>query len=275
MSKKRMKVRPSGLRDASAEGGKNTGRAIKGSGGGDFQEWLRTPTGLGIAIAALIVIVGLVYVLTNTASVNSLLGGGPTATPVAPTAAVVANECGPATGKALSDVPAAQRNDYYKSAPPMTIDVNKKYQALICTSKGMLTADLDAQNAPQTVNNFVFLARQGFYDGLTFHRVVNQPDFEIIQGGDPLGSGTGGSGYTVPAEIKLQHTAGALAMARQGDDVNPARASSGSQFYVGIIPLPSLDIGGYTVFGYVTQGLDVAKQIVVGDLITAIDIKEQ
>jgi cyclophilin family peptidyl-prolyl cis-trans isomerase len=122
---------------------------------------------------------------------------------------------------------------------------------------GTFTVTLDHTAAPKTVENFVKLANSNFYNGLKFHRVV--PNF-VIQGGDPKGDGTGGPGYTIPAEIKLKHTIGAIAMARTGDDVNPSRASSGSQFYVTLQALPSLD-GQYTVFGYVTAGMDVVQKI--------------
>ncbi|NLE99717.1 MAG: peptidylprolyl isomerase [Anaerolineales bacterium] len=153
----------------------------------------------------------------------------------------------------------------------MAIDTSKSYEATIVTDKGDIVVNLDAAAAPQTVNNFVFLARQGFYDKLTFHRV--EPDF-VIQGGDPLGTGVGGPGYTVPAEISLTHGEGAIAMARQGDEANPERASSGSQFYIALEPLPTLD-GAYTVFGQVVEGMDVVRSISVGDVIQTIEIVER
>jgi cyclophilin family peptidyl-prolyl cis-trans isomerase len=171
----------------------------------------------------------------------------------------------------LAAVPAAQRANYFKTPPPMTIDAKKTYVATITTSKGNIVVSLDANAAPQTVNNFVFLANQGFYDGLTFHRV--EPGF-VIQGGDPLGSGGGGPGYTVPAEIKLPHVEGAIAMARTSDQVNPKRESSGCQFYITLAPTPFLD-GAYTAFGKVTQGMDVVKKIAKGDVIQQIAISGQ
>jgi cyclophilin family peptidyl-prolyl cis-trans isomerase len=158
----------------------------------------------------------------------------------------------------------------YSAPPAMQIDPGKTYTATISTAKGDIVVALDAQAAPQTVNNFVFLARQGFYDGLTFHRV--EPGF-VIQGGDPLGLGSGGPGYTVPAEIGLPHVEGAIAMARKADQVNPTRASSGSQFYITLAPQPGLD-GGYTVFGHVVEGMDVVRAIAVGDKIVKITITE-
>jgi protein-export membrane protein SecD len=162
----------------------------------------------------------------------------------------------------------ADRNNMYDEPPAMTIDPTQGYTATIATEKGNIVAQLNTEAAPQTINNFVFLAEQGFYDGLTFHRV--EPGF-VIQGGDPMGTGSGGPGYTVPAEIGLEHVEGALAMARRGDDVNPERASSGSQFYITLAPTPHLD-GAYTVFGQVVEGMDVVQSISKGDVIEEITI---
>ena len=163
-----------------------------------------------------------------------------------------------------------QRNEMYKSAPAMTIDVNKSYVATIKTAKGSIVAELYPKDAPQHVNNFVFLARDGFFNNLTFHRVV--AGF-VIQGGDPLGTGVGGPGYNIPPEIKAKHTNGALAMARQG---GPAETtpSSGSQFYITLAPQPGLD-SQYTVFGQVTSGLDVVAKIAVGDVIQSVTVEEK
>jgi cyclophilin family peptidyl-prolyl cis-trans isomerase len=174
------------------------------------------------------------------------------------------------TGAAAA-IPPEQRNNMYKSAPAMTIDQNKTYRATIQTAKGNIVADLFPKDAPQTVNNFVFLARQGFYDNLTFHRV--EPGF-VIQGGDPLGNGTGGPGYTIPPEIGLKHSKGALAMARRG---GPAATtpSSGSQFYITLEAQPGLD-GQYTVFGQTTpDSMSVVDQIQIGDVIKTISIEEK
>ncbi len=134
-------------------------------------------------------------------------------------------------------------------------------------------AELYAESAPLSVNNFVVLANLGYYDGLTFHRVVNDPQPFVIQGGDPLGSGQGGPGYTVPAEIGIPHLKGALAYARLPDQVNPTQASSGSQFYITLDATPFLD-GGYTVFGQVIEGMEIAESIAQGDLIESISISE-
>jgi len=165
----------------------------------------------------------------------------------------------------------ADRNDMYSAMPEMQIDPGKTYVATISTAKGDIIVQLDASAAPLTVNNFVFLSEQGFYDGLTFHRV--EPGF-VIQGGDPTGTGAGGPGYTVPAEIQLPHVEGAIAMARRGDQVNPDRASSGSQFYITLAPTPFLD-EGYTAFGHVIEGMEVVQSIAIGDVIEKITITEE
>ena len=151
---------------------------------------------------------------------------------------------------APTGTPAPARS--YTAPPPMTIDPNKTYKATVKTNKGDFTMDLYAKDAPQTVNSFVFLANNHFYDGLNFHRVV--PDF-VIQGGDPKGDGTGGPGYTLPDEINShKNDPGAVAMANAGP------GTDGSQFFVDLTQQPNLD-GKYTVFGQVTSGLDVVKQI--------------
>ncbi|MBI1847107.1 MAG: peptidylprolyl isomerase [Candidatus Rokubacteria bacterium] len=131
-------------------------------------------------------------------------------------------------------------------------------------SGGEIRIEFYPQDAPKTVENFVTLARKGFYDGLTFHRVV--PDF-VVQGGDPKGNGTGGPGYTIPAEFnKQKHLCGSLAMARrQHPD------SAGSQFYICYGPTPHLD-GQYTVFGTVTSGMEHVDRIKQGDRMTTVAI---
>ena len=151
------------------------------------------------------------------------------------------------------------------------VSADKKYWGLIKTDKGNIKVELFADKAPLGVTNFIQLAKGGFYDGLTFHRVV--PNF-VIQGGDPAGNGTGGPGYTVPAEIGPEHKKGALAWARTGDEVNPERRSSGSQFYITLEATPFLD-GGYSVFGQTVEGMDVVEKIQVGDKIQGIEIIEE
>lgn len=150
-----------------------------------------------------------------------------------------------------------------------TVDATKKYTAVIKSTKGDIILELYPKAAPLSVSNFKQLADAGFYNGLTFHRVV--PGF-VIQGGDPQGTGSGGPGYTVPAEIGLPHKKGALAWARTGDQINPERRSSGSQFYITLEPTPMLD-GQYTVFGQAISGLDVVDMIKIGDKIESVTVK--
>jgi peptidyl-prolyl cis-trans isomerase B (cyclophilin B) len=153
----------------------------------------------------------------------------------------------------------------YNSPTPMTIDVNKKYTALIKTARGDLTIELYPQDAPVTVNNFVTLARKGFYNGLTFHRII--PGF-MAQGGDPSGNGTGGPGYKFQDEFSTRtHQAGSLSMANSGPNTN------GSQFFICYAPQPHLN-GKHTVFGQLTQGMDVLKQLVNGDKMNEVVITE-
>jgi len=133
----------------------------------------------------------------------------------------------------------------------MQIDKNKKYTATIDTSQGTMKADLFAADAPLTVNNFVFLARQGYYDGVTFHRVINN---FMVQTGDPTGTGTGGPGYRFNDEpVTRNYDRGTLAMANAGPNTN------GSQFFIvhKDYPLPK----NYTIFGKVTDGLDTLDKI--------------
>jgi len=173
------------------------------------------------------------------------------------------------TSTGVKDVSPQDRLDYYKAKPEMVIDPSHSYRAIIKTSKGDIVVSLDAANAPEHVNNFVYLSLDGFYDGLTFHRV--EPSF-VIQGGDPLGTGNGGPGYTVPGEFSLPHVKGALAMARLPDQVNPDRESSGSQFYITLEATPFLD-SQYSAFGVVEAGMDVVNSIEIGDIIETIVIE--
>jgi cyclophilin family peptidyl-prolyl cis-trans isomerase len=188
--------------------------------------------------------------------------------PVSGTVPVSATVPAPVEGqRPLAQIPPAERNDRFSGPAAKYTKDNTNYVATIVTDKGNIVAEL-YPDAVEGVNNFVTLAEDGFYDGLTFHRV--EPGF-VIQGGDPLGQGNGGPGYTIPAEIKHEHLKGALAWARTGDEVNPERASSGSQFYITLAETPFLD-GAYSVFGQVTEGMDVAEKIAVGDKIQRIDI---
>jgi cyclophilin family peptidyl-prolyl cis-trans isomerase len=147
----------------------------------------------------------------------------------------------------------------WSSPPPMTIDTGRHYTATIETEKGNIVLDLDPSLAPMTVNNFVFLANQHFYDGLRWHRVV--PGF-VIQGGDPTGTGAGGPGYKFADELPKSasvYTAGCVAMANSGPNTN------GSQFFICIADDTQKLQPLYSYFGHVTQGLDVAKQITTAD----------
>ena len=157
---------------------------------------------------------------------------------------------------------------FNEPAKAIEFEQAKTYTAVIHTSKGDVSCELNFKQAPLSVTNFIQLAQGGFYNGLTFHRVV--PNF-VVQGGDPEGTGRGGPGYTVPAEIKLPHEKGALAWARLSDNMNPQKRSSGSQFYIALEKIPYLD-GEYTVFGQTTSGMDVVKKIEQGDVIKSIDI---
>jgi peptidyl-prolyl cis-trans isomerase B (cyclophilin B) len=153
------------------------------------------------------------------------------------------------------------------TAPPdFQIDDTKLYRVTIDTARGPIVMELDPQLAPNSVNNLVALARQGYYDGLTFHRVV--PEF-VIQGGCPEGTGRGGPGYKFADEpVKGEYTLGAVAMANAGPDTN------GSQFFVCIDDCTSKLAKSYNLLGYVTEGMDVAKDVSVGDVMRTVTIEE-
>jgi peptidyl-prolyl cis-trans isomerase B (cyclophilin B) len=154
------------------------------------------------------------------------------------------------------------------SAPPEhEIDNAKTYRAILDTDRGRMILDLDPELAPNTVNNFVALARQGYYDGLTFHRVV--PEF-VIQGGCPQGTGSGGPGYRFDDEpVQGEYTLGAVAMANAGPHTN------GSQFFVCIDDCTAKLAKSYNLFGYVADGIEVAQAVQVGDVIRSVTIEEQ
>jgi peptidyl-prolyl cis-trans isomerase B (cyclophilin B) len=155
----------------------------------------------------------------------------------------------------------------WENPPEMQIDVEKSYTATLETDKGAIQLELQPKDAPITVNNFVFLAREGFYDGLTFHRVIG--DF-MIQGGDPTGSGSGGPGYKFEDETKdnpLTHETGVISMANAGPNTN------GSQFFITHSPQSHLN-GRHTVFGKVTDGQDVVDAVEQGDAIKKVEITE-
>jgi peptidylprolyl isomerase len=205
-----------------------------------------------------------------------------TTTPAATTPGDVAT--GPATQPANCPDPTGTAPEVqmksYPAAPTMTIDPSKTYTATLKTVRGDVTINLRPDLAPQHVNSFVFLARDGFYDGVTFHRVL--PGF-VAQAGDPTGTGSGGPGYNLPAEFSDPSVAkferGTLGMARAGSP-----DSAGSQWFINYAATPNLD-GQYTIFGEVTAGMEVVDCITprdpsanpnapAGDAIITVEIAE-
>ena len=155
----------------------------------------------------------------------------------------------------------------WDNPPEMLIDPQGTYQAVIETDRGTIEIVFYPEHAPMTVNNFVFLAKEGFYDGVSFHRVIN--DF-MTQGGDPTGTGRGGAGYRFEDEVEgnpLKHETGSLSMANAGPNTN------GSQFFITHSPQPHLD-GKHTVFGKVTMGQGVVNSIKQGDTMIKVEIIE-
>lgn len=148
----------------------------------------------------------------------------------------------------------------WESPPAMVIDPEKTYQVALQTNRGDILLELYPEHAPKTVNNFVFLTKEGFYDGVSFHRVI---DNFVIQGGDPTGTGRGGPGYRFEDELEgnpLKHDSRVISMANAGPDTN------GSQFFITHSPQPHLD-GKHTVFGKVVEGEPVVDRIQQGDVI--------
>ena len=156
----------------------------------------------------------------------------------------------------------------YSAPPAMSIDTNRGYTATFDTSRGRIVCELFPNDAPNTVNNFVFLAREGFYNGTKFHRVIEN---FMIQGGDPTGTGRGGPGYKFEDELKnnpRQHQVGSLSMANAGPNTN------GSQFFITHIATDWLN-GKHTVFGQVTSGQDVVNSVQQGDTLNSVTIEEK
>lgn len=165
---------------------------------------------------------------------------------------LVVISCG---GKAPEPAPEAKPKSY-SSPPPMTIDTGKQYTATIETEKGNMVVELFASDVPVTVNNFVFLAQEGFYDGSTFHRVI--PRF-MAQGGDPTGTGMGTAGYRFDDEFTgHKHEAGTLSMANSGPNTNSA------QFFITLAPQHGLD-NKHSVFGQLIEGMDVLESLTPRD----------
>jgi len=155
----------------------------------------------------------------------------------------------------------------WDSPPAMQIDLQKTYRVTIETSRGDMELELYPEYAPKTVNNFVFLAQEGFYNGMVFHRVIN--DF-MIQGGDPTGTGSGGPGYKFEDEVAenpLRHETGVISMANAGPNTN------GSQFFITHSPQPHLD-GMHTVFGKVVEGQEIINAIQQGDRMVKVIVSD-
>ena len=222
---------------------------------------------LKFIVASFLAAIGLTACVLQTPSPE------PTVEPEAPTVAPTVAPTLPlastsSSSQSANSAPAKQMVDaggtlipQYFNAPPVTIDPAAKYSATIRTSMGNLEVELFAERSPITVNNFIFLANDGFYDGIIFHRVI--PNF-MIQGGDPTGTGMGGPGYKFKDELAASlifDEPGKLAMANSGPNTN------GSQFFVTTVPTPHLN-GGHTIFGRITQGQEVADAISLADTVT-------
>ena len=171
------------------------------------------------------------------------------------------------TDQTPSSSPAADATPKtYSERPPVTISKDKKYTAVVETSKGTFRIELRPDLALETVNSFVFLAREGFFDGVTFHRVIrgvaSRPDF-VAQTGDPTGTGSGGPGYSLPAEFSDEpYVRGTVGMARRGDDIN----SAGSQWFVTYTDQYQSALNSqYTVFGKVTEGMEIVDTLTPRD----------
>jgi peptidylprolyl isomerase len=167
------------------------------------------------------------------------------------------NDAPEACGRAAPDQATGGDVKKYDGPPAMTIDTSKSYIATIKMDIGDIKVELYAKDAPCHVNSFVFLSRDGYFDGVGFHRVL--PGF-VAQAGDPTGTGSGGPGYTIPLEVNShKHVDGALGMARTNDP-----NSAGSQWFLDYGPQPALD-AGYTVFGQIVEGRDVLDKITPRD----------
>jgi cyclophilin family peptidyl-prolyl cis-trans isomerase len=184
----------------------------------------------------------------------------------------------------LAAIPAEERNNYFAAPPPMTIDTSKEYEAVMTTAKGEMRFRLFDDEAPLTVNNFVFLATQGFYDGTTFHRVLEN---FMAQGGDPTGTGAGGPGYQFADEFDTGFSfdrRGLLAMANANNPAAGILGTNGSQFFITFNAEGSSHLtGAHTIFGELIEGDDVLSAISLhdpiaptpGDAIERIDIVEK
>lgn len=227
-------------------------------------------------------VLGLVAAALTAAAVPSAFAAKPTSKPKPKPASPATKgskgveaikETTAAERAADSEKEAAQKRRPMVSKPTdaeiAAIKAEGKKIAVIETAKGIVLIELFDDDAPLSVANFVKLARAGFYDGLTFHRVLKEPKPFVVQGGDPLGNGMGGPGYTITGEFSQTrlHAEGTVAMARSGDP-----NSAGSQFYIALAPAPHLD-GKYAIFGQVIGGIDFVNAIVQGDIMNRVSIE--
>jgi cyclophilin family peptidyl-prolyl cis-trans isomerase len=215
-----------------------------------------------LAILAVAMIAFSVYVGRNA-------GGSPGAAPTpTPSVSAAAAACGSLSfGPAMTPTAGNAGKHAYSAPPPMTIDPAHHFLVTMKTNKGTITLCLDPTLAPNTVNNFVFLTRNQYYDGLKFHRVV--ADF-VIQGGDPQGTGSGGPGYKFNDEpVRGEYTPGAVAMANSGPNTN------GSQFFICTVDDSKKLAKSYNLFGYVQSGMDVVLKIAQGDTMTSVTVQEE
>ncbi len=214
-----------------------------------------------LAILAVAMIAFSVYVGRNA-------GGSPGVAPTPTTSPIVSATCGSLNfGPALTPTTGNAGKHTYSAPPPMAINTAHHYLVTMNTNKGTMTLCLDPKLAPNSVNNFVFLTRNQYYDGLKFHRVV--ADF-VIQGGDPQGTGSGGPGYQFNDEPVLgEYTAGAVAMANSGANTN------GSQFFICTVDDSKKLAKSYNLFGYVQTGMDVVLKIAQGDTMTTVTVQEE
>lgn len=207
-----------------------------------------------LGVVVLLLSLGGSFIAANNNNNNNTPSADVTPTPsVTPSATPTATPTFGPTGTPSAD--GVYRT--YTSAPPMTIDERGKYEALIRTEKGDIRVELLPQSAPEYVNNFVFLARNRFYDGLSFHRVI--ANF-AAQAGDPLGNSQGGPGYNLEPDLNsVPFDEGILSMAAGSQGV------SGSQFFITMSPQPALKDNGFSAFGRVIEGIDVVKSLTLRD----------
>jgi peptidylprolyl isomerase len=224
----------------------------------------RTPKSNLPAVLAAVVVVGIliISVLSLNSGAGAQSAGKVATTPDAAIATATVDAAVPAATAVptVAAAPTPATGKQYPAAPPMTIDVKKTYTATIKTPRGDIVIKLRPDLAPETVNSFVFLARDGYYNGLTWHRVISG---FMAQGGDPTGTGMGCTGYTVKGEFTDKVSfdkPGYVAMARPGNDVN----GNGSQFFITTAAATYLD-NQYTIFGEVTAGQDIVNGIPLRD----------